>query len=859
MSDPLVGRLAELAVVGDVLTSGGSVVLIGGAGVGKTRLGREAARRADDRGWRVDIVAGLTATESLPFGAITGLLPAVEARDDPHLVGMALAHVRARASTTPLLVVVDDAHLLDDRSAAVIGHLVIDGVVPCLLTVREGEPCPAAVLGLWKDGHARRVDLDPLDRATTAELLSATIGGQASRRLEAEIWRLTQGNPLYVHELVTAARDMGTVVEHAGVWTVVEPLPTSDRLTDLIDARLARLEPADRAAVEFIAVGEPLGLQLVCQEFGSERLQRLETRRLLAVDHHVGVVRAIHPMYGEVLRAAMPRTRLSVIAARLAELFDDADGADPSEARKIAAMVLDAGGTPPAALALAGARQALAVLDARLAERLAPAAAVARPFEAHLVLGRSLRLQGRGLEARSALEAAEVAAHGDGQVGRAALAAARNQLWVLGDLEAAQATLEAARVRILDDGWKATVEAELALQLATAGDIREGRQVARDALGRPGIAPRAELAALIVDTLGRSLQLDLDGFEAAIARGLDLAATFRTEEPLATEQLLLTRAELTRYQDPAAVLALTRQRGRSNSPLLGTWRMATAMVSLMTGDVTTAVVSSHEALLLLEQSDPFANLSMVRGVHGVALAQSTSTGPLGDLRAELTDARVLQEPRARVWADRALAWDAVRSDPLRAIETARTGGRRAVDEGNVGWGCDLLHDAVRFGGACEVVEALHEATAATSAVVSRLYAEHARAAAERDPARLDHVGVSFVTTGAMLLGAEALAQAATAWSGRGNRGAGARAAVRGQVVAGRCPGAATPALADLEALGLPPRQLEIVLLAAQGASNRDIADECVLSQRTVENHLSRAYHHLEIDGRTHLAALVGRP
>ncbi len=109
----------------------------------------------------------------------------------------------------------------------------------------------------------------------------------------------------------------------------------------------------------------------------------------------------------------------------------------------------------------------------------------------------------------------------------------------------------------------------------------------------------------------------------------------------------------------------------------------------------------------------------------------------------------------------------------------------------------------------------------------------------------------------MLFGAEALAQAATAWSGRGNRVAGVRAAVRGQVVAARCPGAATPALAGIEALGLPPRQLEIVVLAAQGASNRDIADECVLSPRTVENHLSRAYRHLEIDGRTHLAGIVG--
>jgi hypothetical protein len=170
-----------------------------------------------------------------------------------------------------------------------------------------------------------------------------------------------------------------------------------------------------------------------------------------------------------------------------------------------------------------------------------------------------------------------------------------------------------------------------------AGDFAEGRQVARDALRRPGIARRAELAALIVDTLGQSLSLDLENFEGILARGLDLAEELHAEEPLATDQLLLTTAEVRCYQDPAAVLALAVERGRPDSPLLGTWRMVTSMVTLMTGDITTAVVASHEALLLMERSDPFANLSMVGSVHGVALAQSGSTDPLGDLRTASHD------------------------------------------------------------------------------------------------------------------------------------------------------------------------------------------------------------------------------
>lgn len=857
MSDLLVGRQGELAIVDEALMAGRSVVVAGGAGVGKTRLGSEAARRARGRGWDVDSVAGFTATASLPFGAVNGLLPALEARDDAHLVRMTLAHLRARAASVPLVVVVDDAHLLDDRSAALVGHLVLDGAVACLLTIREGEYCPDAVLGLWKDGHAQRIDLGPLDRAAAAELVAATIGGLPGVSLEREIWRLAQGNPLFVHELVTAARASGTIVERAEVWIAIEPLPASQRLTDLIDARLARLDPDDRAAVEFIAVGEPLPLVLARREIGEERIEHLEERRLLAADHRAGVVRAIHPMYGEVLRSAMPRTRLGNIAARLADLFECMDRADRGEARKIAAIVLDAGQTPPPELALAGSHDALKVLDVHLAERLAVVATVARPFEAQLLLGRSLRLQGRGLEAETALTAAAMAADGAEQIGQVALAAARNELWALRDLRAARRTLEAAQARVTDDVWKATIQAELALHLATAGDFSEARQVARDALRHSGIAPRAELAALIIDTLGRGLQLDAEGLDAAVTRGLDLAARFHAEEPLAGDQLLLAAAELKRFQDPAAVRALAEERGRPDSPLFGTWRMVTSMVGLLTGDISMAVIASHEALLALVRSDPFANLAMVRGVHGVALAQSGSTDPLADLRTELDIPQVRAEPRARIWADRALAWDAVRSDAPRAITTATTGGRRAMEKGHVGWACDLLHDAVRFGGASQVVDLLQEATAATAVPIARWYAEHARAAVERDPRRLDHVGASFASAGALLPGAEALAQAAMIWSQRQDAGAAARTAVRAQVLAGRCPGAATPALQGIDALGLPRRQLEIVTLAAEGRTNRDIADERVLSLRTVENHLSRAYRYLEIDGRADLAPLFG--
>lgn len=71
----------------------------------------------------------------------------------------------------------------------------------------------------------------------------------------------------------------------------------------------------------------------------------------------------------------------------------------------------------------------------RLAERLTCVSTDIRPFEAQLVLGRALRLQVQDLEAPTALEAAEVAAHGDEEIGQAALAADRLVSTPAGDVE----------------------------------------------------------------------------------------------------------------------------------------------------------------------------------------------------------------------------------------------------------------------------------------------------------------------------------------------------------------------------------------------------------------------------------------
>ena len=66
----------------------------------------------------------------------------------------------------------------------------------------------------------------------------------------------------------------------------------------------------------------------------------------------------------------------------------------------------------------------------------------------------------------------------------------------------------------------------------------------------------------------------------------------------------------------------------------------------------------------------------------------------------------------------------------------------------------------------------------------------------------------------------------------------------------------TPALAMVPLSALTTREREVTVLVARGLSNRDIAARLVVSVRTVEGHIYRACHKLQVEDRAGLAALA---
>ncbi|MGW8065372.1 LuxR family transcriptional regulator AbsR2 [Streptomyces ziwulingensis] len=303
---PFTGRTDELELVRRTLTAGrNGIVVTGPAGCGKTRLVTEAVRGTD-----CARAAGTPETRALPFAAFAHLLPdGVTLHRAVHL----LSGVR--------LLLVDDAHLLDDASAALVHQLAVHGRTRLLVVAAQGEPAPGAVSRLWSGELLPRLALEPLPREEIAGLLAAGAGAALEPLTADRLHRLCQGDLRLLRELLAAVRERGLLRPVPGTdrqaWR--GPVPVTPALRERAAHVLDRARAQERETLERLAFAEPLPLDL--DHLDVRTLEHLETEGLITVDDH-GATRLAHPLHGPLLRAAAGRLR----ARRLARTPDDSCG-----------------------------------------------------------------------------------------------------------------------------------------------------------------------------------------------------------------------------------------------------------------------------------------------------------------------------------------------------------------------------------------------------------------------------------------------------------------------------------------------------------------------------------------------------
>ncbi|MEU0943566.1 LuxR C-terminal-related transcriptional regulator [Streptomyces canus] len=307
---PFTGREDELELVRRSVAGGRQgMVVTGPAGRGKTRLVTEAVRGTD-----CARVAGTPETRGLPFAAFAHLLPETVSL---HRAVQLLSSVR--------LLLVDDAHLLDDVSAALVHQLAVHGRTRLLVVATDGARVPGAITRLWTGELLPRLVLEPLPREGTAQLLAAGAGGPEALTVN-RLYRLCRGDLRLLRELVDAVRERGPLhrAPDSAPWAWRGPVPVTATVRERAAHLLDRAGPGQRKTLDRLAFGEPFPMD--ADTLDLDALEALESDGLVHVDEQ-GATRLADPLHGPVLRAAAGRLR----ARRLARTPDSCTAALETE------------------------------------------------------------------------------------------------------------------------------------------------------------------------------------------------------------------------------------------------------------------------------------------------------------------------------------------------------------------------------------------------------------------------------------------------------------------------------------------------------------------------------------------------
>ena len=307
--------------------------------MGKSRIAREALSAAASAGCETHWTVGTSSARAIPLGAFTAWAPS-GVTDTVQLLRGVIESLTAASPGTKVVVGVDDVHLLDDLSTFVVHQIVQRGAAKVVLTVRDGEPIPAAIQEIWKAGQFDRLDLQQLSLDETTTLLSATLEGSVDADAAQRLWKLTRGNVLYLRNIVEQEVADGRIVQEHGYWRWIGDPIMPPGLVELIESRIGALPAPVSEVIDVLAVGEPIELAALTRITDAAAVEEAETRGLITLEPAGGgiEVRVAHPLYGEVRRRRAPHSRLrrlrGLVAAELAASSDRDDIESSCAARR---------------------------------------------------------------------------------------------------------------------------------------------------------------------------------------------------------------------------------------------------------------------------------------------------------------------------------------------------------------------------------------------------------------------------------------------------------------------------------------------------------------------------------------------
>jgi len=858
-----VGRDAELAEILAAQTDPEcpAVVVSAAAGLGKSRLAREACAAAELHGTPALWAQATASSATIPMGAFAWLIPDDVGSDDRlDLVRRSSVALRAAGNGRTVLLAVDDAQLLDPASATLVLQLADTPDVFVLATIRTGEITPDAVDALWKDAGARRIELERISDEAVAELVEVGIGGPVEQATMTQIVDSCRGNPLYARELVIGAIEDGRMRREHGLWRIEGRPAVTPSLTALIKRRTGALPPNLRAPLELLALGEPLRVHELVGLTSYEAVEAADERGLIAIagssdDAGVGLA---HPLYGEVVQAEMSLLRARAHRLRLAETIQRREPLTADDALRAARWLIDAGAEIPAELILDAADAANLAGDPALGAELASRAIDAGAgLRAVLLLARAHVIRNRFAEADAVLATAEASAPGDPEMLQYFVQRTHVLYWGLRRTEEAQTFLRRAETWSGDPGWQSRMEPWRIAMVGFAEGFAGQLARIRDELDKPDLDPRTRYSMeqlLIRALMGAGCVREAD----AVARRLRPRPPLRNnidvyalvEACLVGEQSGEDWPGLQEY----AKLTLREAVRVGDHEAAGLGAFALGSLEFHAGRYRDAERWLAEAETQLGLQDTF---EVIACIHALQVGIACFTGDPAAAQAALQRARRRAteregRPTELVYQACAEGWAARAQSAAAGVDAFMAWADMQLDPSPR---CRLLHEALRAGARPgPIARELIELASRCDSRLIEARAAHAVALAEREGAALLQAGEELAAIGCVASAVEAIAAGARQFLHEGRLDSARRAAARARELHPRDQGWEMSVIDGLEgvAVELTAREAQIATLAAHGLTNQQIAERLVLSVRTVETYVYRAMQKRGVGNRREL-------
>lgn len=893
-------------------------VITGEPGAGKSTLWQHGCDHARGRGHRVLSCRPTVVGRELPFmglidmfddgGVAVDDLPppqqqALEAAlmctvpdhgelPSPAAVGVAVVTVvRRLATTTPVVIAVDEVAGLDRASAAVLGYLVRrlrgEPVGLLLSTVGAGGAGWPVVLDVDESfDHIRRehIHVGPLSAVQLRHLVEHRTGLVLARPTLVRLYRACGGNPATALHVANAMLNCTTPLTG-------RPLPVGPKWISTVQALMSALPEVSRTAlVMAAALDHPTThlLRIALEVSGPPTPGLAEAERAGLINVDEGAVRFIHPTYasaiysaagGEVRRSV--HMRLSAVvtdpleqARHLALATDDPDTGVSDVVERAAQEAERRGASVEAAELWTLASQHTPLDDPRHGRRLVSAAlclfwagdcahsraALEEALEAATTdLERAYVLLSLALVTfydSGARQAVHLLHQAQSMMGNDFLLAAELNLrvgWFAEyDLELRTASVRAARdcLRHIDP-----VDDRLAGSVAIAAsylDFLAGHRYdpvrlreAADALPVAGLSWEIELGHTVVGLVEANTDLRQvqTGWRARLCRARQLghdAAVPSVLHHLVLAEFWLGDWDMAKRYADELVEAVEQTGQRLMRPKA---LYLQALLAAHRGDVAAAACATDDGYALSEQDDaPVAMAShlAVRGFLQLSTGDFAAADACLSQAAGLVEATGIREPTLlRFVGDQieaAVAVGAVsRADEL----LADLGNRTSRPD-------DSWVRVVQARGRAQVLMARGELAGAAAAIdEANLAHSSLHMPFERARTHLVH-GQVLRRLRRRRLADQALHQAEALFSDLGAALWAAQAAAERLRLGYHRSG-----------LGeLTPTEAQVAKLIADQYSNNEIAAALVISRRTVENHLTRIYRKLSVNGRAELCIAI---